>query len=133
MYCHANDPGSVKRAYNALITKVLISNVNILSTSTRAVTSIAYLVYTDTQKNMIATKFQIVSNRIQNIITMSQNTTDSCTDYENAQLKLYKMPIKSVQINWMSSLSLDVRKFIPRKLNCLKSVTNYCMFKDFRV
>ena len=60
--------------------------------STRAVTSIAYLVYTDTQKNMIATKIQIVSNRIQNITTMIQIT--DCTDYENAQLKLYKMPIK---------------------------------------
>ena len=83
--------------------------------STRAVTSIAYLVYTDTQKNMIATKIQIVNNRIQNITTMSQNTTDSCADYENAQLKIYKMPInKCVQINWMSSLLRYVRKFVSR-------------------
>ena len=51
--------------------------------------------------------------------------TDSRTDCENTQLKIYKMPIKSVQINWMSSLSRDVRKFVPRKLNSLKSVTNY--------
>jgi len=64
---------------------------------------------------MIATKIQIVSNRMQNISTMIQMT--DCTDYENAQLKrLYKMPIKSVQINWMSSLSRDVRKFVTQKL-----------------
>ena len=48
----------------------------------------------DTQKNIIATKIQIVSNRMPKYTTMSQNTTDSCADYENAQLKLYKMPIK---------------------------------------
>ena len=83
--------------------------------STRAVTSIAYLVYTDTQKNMIATKIQLSVIECQNITIMSQNTTDSRTDCEYAQLKLYKMPIKSVQINWISSLSLDVRKFVSRE------------------
>ena len=46
---------------------------------------------------------------------MSQNTTDSRTDCENAQLKIYKMPInKCVQINWMSSLLRYVRKFVSR-------------------
>ena len=69
------------------MTKIWPSNVNILSMSTRAVTSIAYFVYTDTQKNMIATKIQIASNRMQNISTMIQNKTDSSTDCENAQLK----------------------------------------------
>jgi len=47
---------------------------------------------------------------------MIQNMTDSCTDCENVQLKIYKMPIyKRVQINWVSSLLLDVRKFVQRR------------------
>ena len=68
MYCHANDSQEAWKAYNALITKIWPSNVNILSMSTRAVTSIAYLVYTDTQKNMIATKIQLSVIECQNIL-----------------------------------------------------------------
>ena len=99
MYCHANDSQEAWKAYNALITKIWPSNVNILSMSTRAVTSIAYLVYTDTQKNMFATKIQIVSNRMQNITTMSQNTTDSCINYENAQLNIQDAYKKVYRLN----------------------------------
>ena len=123
-------------------------NVNILSMSTRAVTSVAYF-STRIRRKMIATKIQIVSDRMQNITT-NDSMTDSCIDCENAQLKIYKMPIKSVQVSWISSLSRDVRKFVPRSsfhasillsslfitsdmLNSLKSIASYWMFKDFRV
>ena len=143
--------------------------------STRAVTSIAYLVYTDTQKNMIATKIQIialfveershllnnrcnlhailripvitviVSNRMPKYTTMSQNTTDSCTNCEYAQLKIYKMPIKVYRLtgcptcyvmfesSFHASILLSFLFIFSCMLNCLKSIKNYWMFKDFRV
>ena len=87
MYCHANDSQEAWKAYNALITKIWPSNVNILSMSSRAVTSIAYFGIHGYAEKYDCDENSIASNRMQNISTLSQNTTDSCIDCENAELK----------------------------------------------
>ena len=125
-------------------------NVNILNMSTRAVTSIAYLVYPDTQKNMIATKIQIVSNKMPKYTTMSQNKTDSRTDCENAQLKYTRCLWKVYRLtgcpachlmfehsfhesSFQASILLSFLFIFSWMLNCLKRIANYRIFKDFWV
>ena len=73
---------------------------------------------------------------------MSQNTTDSSTDCENAQLKIYKMPIKVYRLtrcpachvmlessfhesSFHASILLSSLFITSYMLNCLKSVKNY--------
>jgi len=127
----------VNRAYNALITKIWPSKVNILSMSTRAVTSIAYFGIHGYAEKYDCDENSIASNRMQNITTMSQNTTDSSTDCENAQLKIYKMPIKVYRLtrcpachvmfesSFHASILLSFLFIFSCMLNCLKSVKNY--------
>jgi len=81
---------------------------------------------------------------------MSQNTTDSCTNCEYAQLKLYKMPIKVYRLtgcpachlmfehsfhesSFQASILLSFLFIFSCMLNCLKRIANYRIFKDFWV